>query len=318
MLTGQADHFHMEKKFIRKDGCILWADVSVSAVRDEAGLLMSFIGVTQDITGRKRAEGDILRLNASLEERVQRRTAQLQASNRDLEEFAYSVAHDLRQPFIAIGGFSDLLGRTVKDERAMHYIERIKAGVRQADELTDSLLALANLSRVQLHLQPVDLSAVAHSVMDALQRDSPARLASVSIQSGLVVHADPVLIRQMLQALLDNAWKFTSRRSHTGINFGLVPPQADAVGAVPVYVVRDNGEGFDMAQADKLFRSFQRLHTAQEFPGAGAALVKVQRIAERHHGQVWAESAPGEGARFFFTLGSDRPDGEALSGSSRY
>ena len=158
---------------------------------------------------------------------------------------------------------------------------------------------------MQLHLQPVDLSAIAHSVMNALQKGSPARQASVRIEPGLVVQADPVLIKQMMHKLLSNAWKFTSRRSHTEISFGRVPAQvdADAVDAVPVYVVKDNGEGFDMALAGKLFRSFQRLHAAQEFPGAGADLVKVQRIMERHHGQIWAESVPGEGARFFFKLG---------------
>ncbi|TAG33122.1 MAG: PAS domain S-box protein [Polaromonas sp.] len=428
LLTGQCDHFQMEKKFIRKEGSTLWADVSVSAVRDTAGQVVSFIGVTQDITARKQAEAELVRfksildntldmifmfepetlryvyanegailrmgysrqelygmtafdvkpftteaafrqrllpllsgehqslhfegthrrkdgtdfpisaflqlvtqsdgtrlfvnivqditerkqaqdtmlgLNASLEERVQQRTTQLQASNRNMEEFAYSVAHDLRQPFIAIGGFSGLLARTITDERATYYIERIKAGVHKAGELTDSLLALANLSRVQLHLQPVDLSAIARGVMNDLQKGSPARQASVCIEPGLVVQADPVLIQQMMHKLLSNAWKFTSRRSHTEISFGLLPAQAaaDVLGATPVYVVKDNGEGFDMAQAHKLFRSFQRLHDAQEFPGAGADLVKVQRIMERHHGQVWAESAPGEGARFFFKFG---------------
>ena len=324
LLTGQSNHFQMEKKFIRKDGSILWADVTVSAVRDKAGKLISFIGVTQDITGRKWTEDDILNLNASLEEQVQQRTAQLQASNRDLEEFAYSVAHDLRQPFIAIGGFSGLLERTVKGERAMHYIARIKAGVRQAGELTDALLALANLSRVPLHLQAVDLSAIAHSVMDALQREAPERLASISIQPGLVVQADPVLVKLMMQELLDNAWKFTSRQSHTEISFGLVSQPAGTVVAVNalnnahVYAVRDNGEGFDMALADKLFRSFQRLHSGPDFPGAGAGLANIQRIVTRHHGQVWAKSALGEGASFFFTLGSDRPDNKALSGVSRY
>ena len=324
LLAGQSNHFQMEKKFIRKDGSILWADVTVSAVRDEAGKLISFIGVTQDITGRKWTEDDILSLNTSLEEQVQQRTAQLQASNRDLEEFAYSVAHDLRQPFIAIGGFSGLLERTVQGERAMHYIARIKAGVRQAGELTDALLTLANLSRVPLHLQAVDISAIARSVMDALQRTAPARLASISIQPGLVVQADLTLVKLMMQELLGNAWKFTSRQSHTEISFGLVSQPADTVVAVGVlnnthvYAVRDNGEGFDMALADKLFRSFQRLHSGPDFPGAGTGLANIQRIVTRHHGQVWAKSALGEGASFFFTLGSNPPDKKVLPDIIRY
>lgn len=318
LLTGQRDHFQMEKKFIRKDGSILWADVTVSAIRDETGNISSFIGVTQDITGRKWTQDDILNLNASLEEQVQQRTAELQASNRDLEEFAYSVAHDLRQPFIAIGGFSGLLERTVEGERAKHYIARIKAGVRQAGELTDALLMLANLSRVQLNLQSVDLSAVVHNIMDALQRETPKRRASISIQAGLVVQADPVLVKLMLQELLGNAWKFTSRQSHTEISFGLVSAPAAAAGSLPVYAVRDNGEGFDMALANKLFRSFQRLHSEPDFPGAGAGLANIQRIVTRHHGRVWAESALGEGASFFFTLGSEPLDNRTLSNRSHY
>jgi light-regulated signal transduction histidine kinase (bacteriophytochrome) len=256
----------------------------------------------RDITARKRSEARIARLNAELEQRVGRRTAQLEASNRDLQEFAHSVAHDLRQPFIAIGGFSGLLERRVTDDRARHYINRIKAGVRQAGELTEALLALANLSRVQLRVQAVDLSAVAHSVMDALQQEEPARARSICIQEGLLVQADAMLLRLVMQELLGNAWKFTSRQKHTEISFGLQP--APAAGTEAVYVVSDNGEGFDMAHVDKLFRSFQRLHAPQDFPGAGVGLANIQRIIARHGGQIWAESARGEGARFFFTLGS--------------
>ena len=264
--------------------------------------------VLRDITVRKRSEARIRRINVELEQRVGRRTAQLEASNRDLQEFAYSVAHDLRQPFIAIGGFSGLLERTVKDDRARHYIERIKAGVRQAGELTDALLALANLSRVELRLQEVDLSAVAYSVMAKLQQQDTARVAAISIQEGLQVRADPMLIKLVMEELLGNAWKFTSRQASTEISFGLqsVDPQATTTAAV--YVVRDNGEGFDMAYVDKLFRSFQRLHSPHDFPGAGIGLANIQRIVARHEGHIWAESAPGEGASFYFTLGADRPD----------
>ena len=263
--------------------------------------------VLRDITVRKRSEARIRRVNVELEQRVDRRTAQLEASNRDLQEFAYSVAHDLRQPFIAIGGFSGLLERTVKDDRTRHYIERIKAGVRQAGELTDALLALANLSRVELRLQEVDLSAVAHSVMAKLQQQDTARVDAISIQEGLQVRADPMLIKLVMEELLGNAWKFTSRQSSTEISFGLqsVDPQAAATTAV--YVVRDNGQGFDMAHVDKLFRSFQRLHSHQDFPGAGIGLANIQRIVARHEGHIWAESAPGEGASFYFRRGADRP-----------
>lgn len=263
--------------------------------------------VLRDITARKHAEAGIAQLNAELEERVGQRTAQLEASNRDLQEFAHSVAHDLRQPFIAIGGFSGLLERRVTDERARHYIQRIKAGVRQAGELTEALLTLANLSRVQLRVRAVDLGAIAHGVIQSLRHDEPTRLAEVSIQSELWVQGDPMLLKLVMEELLGNAWKFTSRQPQTEISFGLQSTQAGAAAAEAVYVVRDNGEGFDMAHADKLFRSFQRLHAPQDFPGAGVGLANIQRIIARHGGQIWAESARNQGASFFFTLGTPLP-----------
>lgn len=290
-----------ELRMLRGDGTVFECELSSSVFLDSNNAPCANI-VLRDITARKRSEARITRLNAELEQRVGRRTAQLEASNRDLQEFAHSVAHDLRQPFIAIGGFSGLLERRVTDDRARHYIKRIKAGVRQAGELTEALLALANLSRVQLRLQAVDLSAVAHSVMAALQLEEPVRARSIRIQDGLVVQADAMLLRLVMQELLGNAWKFTSRQMHTEISFGLQP--APAADTQAVYVVSDNGEGFDMAHVDKLFRSFQRLHAPQDFPGAGVGLANIQRIIARHGGQIWAESARGEGARFLFTLGS--------------
>jgi len=303
LISGEQSSLRFDTMHRRKDGTDFPVGVFLQLVRQEDGHSL-FVAIVQDITERKQAQDDILRINASLEERVQRRTGQLEASNRELKEFAHSVAHDLRQPFIAIGGFSGLLERTVTDERARHYIARINAGVQRANELTDALLALANLSSVQLHLQAVDISAIAHSVMDALRYEAPERRASVSIQAGLSVQADPALIRQVMQQLLGNAWKFTSRQSHTRISFGLLPAQADALDAAPVYVVRDNGEGFDMAHVDKLFLNFQRLQTAQDLPGMGIGLANVQRIVMRHKGRVWAESALGEGASFYFTVGN--------------
>lgn len=292
-----------ELRMLRGDGTAFECELSSSIFLDSNNAPCANI-VLRDITARKRSEARIAMLNAELEQQVGRRTAQLEASNRDLQEFAHSVAHDLRQPFIAIGGFSGLLERLVTDDRARHCINRIKAGVRQAGELTEALLALANLSRVQLRVQAVDLSAVAHSVMDTLQQEEPARARSIHIQEGLVVQADAMLLRLVMQELLGNAWKFTSRQPHTEIGFGLRPAPALAAGTQAVYMVSDNGEGFDMAHVDKLFRSFQRLHAPQDFPGAGVGLANIQRIIARHGGQIWAESARGAGARFFFTLGS--------------
>lgn len=299
-------HVRGELRMLRADGSPFECELSSSIFLDPDNQPCSTI-VLRDITARKLSEAGIARLNTELEERVGRRTAQLEASNRDLQEFAHSVAHDLRQPFIAIGGFSGLLERRVTDERARHYIERIKAGVRQAGELTEALLALANLSRVQLRVQTVDLSAIARSVVQSLRQDEPGRAAAISIQEELQVHADPMLLRLVMEELLGNAWKFTSRQPHTEISFGLASNQPEAPGSGAIYAVRDNGEGFDMAHVDKLFRSFQRLHAPQDFPGAGVGLANIQRIIARHGGQIWAESARNEGASFFFTLGVPGP-----------
>jgi PAS domain S-box-containing protein len=291
-----------ELRMLRGDGSTFECELSSSIFLNSNNEPCANI-VIRDITARKHTEAGIARLNAELEERVGQRTAQLEASNRDLQEFAHSVAHDLRQPFIAIGGFSGLLERRVTDERARHYIQRIKAGVRQAGELTEALLTLANLSRVQLRVQAVDLGAIARGVVQTLRHDEPARVAEVSIQSELWVQGDPMLLKLVMEELLGNAWKFTSRQPQTEISFGLQSTQPGAADADAVYVVRDNGEGFDMAHADKLFRSFQRLHAPQDFPGAGVGLANIQRIIARHGGQIWAESVRGQGASFFFTLG---------------
>jgi len=302
--TGESEIYTLEARMRHKNGEWAWVSTRGRVIEwaaDGEPLVMS--GTHVEITERKQAQEEILGLNTSLEQRVQRRTAQLHASNRDLQEFAYSVAHDLRQPFIAIGGFSSMLERMVTDEPAKYYAARINAGVRQAGELTDALLALANLSRVQLSVQAVDISAMARSVMDTLQYQDPARLTRLIIEDDLIVRADPLLIKQVMQGLLENAWKFTSRKSCTEISFGMLLVEAGNLRAEPVYVVRDNGEGFDMTYAAKLFQSFQRLHSAQDFPGTGAGLANIRRIVARHNGEVWAESAVGKGASFFFTLG---------------
>jgi PAS domain S-box-containing protein len=311
LLSGEQSSLLFDTLHRRKDGTDCPVNIFLQLVRQADGRGF-FVAIVHEITERKRAQDEILRSNARLEQRVQQRTAQLEASNRDLQEFAYSVAHDLRQPFIAIGGFSGLLEREVAGERARHYIDRIKAGVRQAGELTDALLTLASLSRVELRLQDVDLSALARSVTDKLQQQEPARACRIQIEPGLRAQADAMLIRLVLQELLGNAWKFSSRQACTEISFGLHPPEPQASGSAAVYVVSDKGDGFDMAHADKLFRSFQQLHAPQEFSGAGVGLANIQRIVTRHAGRIWASSAPGEGASFFFTLGDSPGQGFQL------
>ena len=247
------------------------------------------------------AREEILRLNGELEERVRQRTAQLEAANRELEAFSYSVSHDLRTPLKSIDGFSHLLERAVADkagEKGRHYLHRIRAGVRQMGELIDGLLSLAQLSREKMQGSKVDLAAIARSVAQECQERDPHRQARILIQDTMPAIGDPRLLSVILQNLLGNAWKFTSRRDEACIEVGSQPGAAHET----VFFVRDNGAGFDMAYAKKLFGTFERLHAPSDFAGTGLGLATVKRIIERHGGRVWAEGRENEGAVFYFTL----------------
>lgn len=243
-------------------------------------------------------------LNATLEQRVRERTAELEAANRELEHFAHAVAHDLRAPLAAIAGFGSALAREISPPaaRAQHLLERMVAGVGRMEEMIQAMLELSQLSRCVPQREPLDLSALARQVSAACQEGEPARRVEVRIQDGIEVHGDRRLLAVALENLLGNAWKFTAGQPQATVSVG-----ASWVDGELVCTVRDNGPGFDMAQAGKLFGMFQRLHSVAEFPGHGIGLANVRRIVTRHGGRIWAESAPGAGAAFHFTLGPRPP-----------
>ena len=292
-----------------KDGSRVVVDARWSMLHDEYGQPNGMLDISTDIRERKRAHEEILQLNASLEVRVNQRTAELAQANEQLEAFSYSVSHDLRSPLSAIAGFSNLLEKSLaksaapgdpQTERQHHFLRRISSGVAQMGELIDGMLLLAQVSRATVREESVDLSAMALELLAGYEVREPARVTRFEVTPGLQARGDPRLVRQVLDNLLGNAWKFTRAKDVAEISVGRAPASA---GAEPVYVVSDNGAGFDMAHAEKLFGAFQRLHSAAEFGGTGIGLATVQRIVARHGGRVWAESAPGEGARFYFTLG---------------
>ena len=296
----------------KPDGGDFWAMVNVQPLLDEfTGNPSGFACTITDITQSKRAKMEIMRLKVNLEHRVQRRTAQLEIANKDLEAFSYSVAHDLRSPLNTISGFSALLQKTLPSdsgERARHYLDRIQNAARHMGELTDGLLSLAHLSRTMLTWSTVDVSALANTVIQECTESDAARVAHVTVQPGLLVRADASLLRQVLENLIANAWKFTSKKPCAEISVG----QQLGADLQRVYFVKDNGAGFDMASAGKLFGSFERLHSSEEFAGSGIGLATVKRIITRHGGKIWASSSVGEGSTFYFTLGSDQAG--AMSG----
>jgi len=295
--------YEAEFRMRHKGGTWRWIYSRGQFFRDASAEAVRMIGCHIDLTERKQAQEEILRLNAELEERVQRRTAQLQAVNQELEAFSYSVSHDLRAPLSTIDGFSKLLdkeiGVSAASARSRHYLSRIRTGVVQMGELIDALLSLAHVSQTSLRWESVDLSSIAETVLNGYRERDPGRVAQLVIEPGLVVHGDPRLLRQVLDNLLGNAWKFSGQQPQTHISFGRESGPDDKA----MYVVRDNGAGFDMAYSEKLFGAFQRLHTLSEFAGTGIGLATAYRIVTRHGGRIWAESAPGQGATFYFTLG---------------
>jgi PAS domain S-box-containing protein len=289
-----------ELTMIRTDGTSFEAEVTTSTYRIRDGTVLTNI-VVRDITERLQLQREIVALNSDLSERVRQRTSQLEAANTELRGFAHVLAHDLQQPVCAIKAFSAALDGALAKRGAdqeRHYSSRIQAASQQMLGFIEALLSLAKISQTELRMSMVDLSGMATSLLDELHQQDRSRKLISKVQPGLRARGDPRLLRMLLANLLSNAWKFTARRDQAEISF-----TADAAaGNDVVYCIRDNGAGFDMAYAHKLFGNFQRLHTDAEFPGTGIGLANVRRIVVRHEGRVWAESREGEGATFSFTL----------------
>ena len=252
----------------------------------------------------RRASTEIRSLNANLEQQVQQRTIHLERANRELEAFAYSIAHDLRTPLRGMSGFAEALVEDYGDrldETGRDYAGRVEAGCARMSGLIDDLLHLSQVTQAKMRLQDVDLSAEVTASCDRLRAGDPGREVRVTVQEGVRAIADRTLIRSALDNLLENAWKFTARRDGAAIEFATAP----ADDAPICCYVRDNGAGFDPAYVGKLFQPFQRLHDAAEFPGNGIGLASVRRIIERHGGRTWAEGAVDGGATIYFTLNAE-------------
>jgi PAS domain S-box-containing protein len=299
-LKGTAPQYVAEYRLRTHDGAWLWVHSRGQvSERTPAGQALRMIGVNIDISERKVAEEALRTLNAELERRIAERTAALETAYRELESFSYSVSHDLRAPLRSISGYAGLL-REDEGERLSEdgrgYIAIIDESARHMGRLIDALLSLAQTSRQTLGREPVDLGRLARFVVDQLGREHPGALVSVGALPA--VEGDPTLLRQVMSNLIGNALKYSARSDPSRVEIGALSEGNDTT-----FFVRDNGVGFDMAYADKLFQAFGRLHTDAEFQGTGIGLVLTKLIVERHGGRIWAESRPGAGAQFNFTLG---------------
>ena len=289
--------FHNRKK----NGELFWESATIAPIKDAAGVITNFVAIKEDITGRKRAENQLQQLNEELEERIRQRTALLELANTELDAFSYSVSHDLRTPLRGIDGFSQALVEECGDQlspAAKHYLQRVRAGTQRMGQQIDDLLKLSRVSRTKLNRQRLDLSALAAALVEEIRQGDPGRNLEFRLEPGLVASGDQGLVRSVLQNLLGNAWKYTAKVPAVRIElFRAVQPDGSEA-----FCVKDNGAGFDMAYAGKLFAPFQRLHSTHDFEGSGIGLAIVQRIIRRHGGQVWATGEVDRGASFFFTL----------------
>jgi PAS domain S-box-containing protein len=283
-----------------RDGRLMPVLYNAAVYREESGNVVGVFAAARDITELKKAEEEIRKLNRELEARVVERTAELENSNRELEAFAYSVSHDLRTPLRSIEGFSLALLEDYADkldDMGKSYLDRVRNATMRMGQLIDDLLKLSRITRSEMNREQVSLSALVKSIAERLTSNHPDRNVQFIIAESLTAHGDERLLTVALDNLLSNAWKFSEKTSPSVIEFGVTRKDGDRM-----YFVRDNGAGFDMAYAGKLFSPFQRLHKVEEFPGTGIGLATVRRIITRHGGKVWIESEVNKGTTVYFTL----------------
>lgn len=305
LLSGEKDSVRFVKRYVHKNGSVVWADVSSSLRRDQEGKPIYFMTAVNDITDQKRAEEEIRRLNAELEQRVQDRTDELQVANKELEAFSYSVSHDLRAPLRAVDGFSRILldeYAAALPPEAKRYAELVRLNTLQMRDLVDNLLAFSRSGRQAMNKDRVEPVEVVREALDLLRGEQEGRSVKVTVGELPTCQADRMLLKQTFINLLSNALKFTRKRDPAIIEVGCLREDG-----ANVFFVRDNGVGFDMRYVGKLFDVFQRLHRTEDYEGTGVGLAIVQRIVHRHGGRIWAEAGLDKGATFYFTLKGEHP-----------
>jgi light-regulated signal transduction histidine kinase (bacteriophytochrome) len=289
-----------EKEYIAKNGNIIPIEMRTYLMKDLQGNNTSMWAIIRDISERKKTEALIMELNENLEEKVELRTRQLVAANKELETFSYSVSHDLRAPLRALDGFSLAVLEDYSeklDQEGKQHLARIREASQKMAKLIDAMLLLSRVTKSEIRFSTVNLTELAECIAEDLNKIRPKRDVSWKISPGMVATADPALMKSALDNLLGNAWKFTSKHAKAVIEMGTLLENGDVV-----YYVKDDGAGFDMQYASKLFGAFQRMHSTSEFEGTGIGLATVQRIINKHGGRIWAEGNPEGGATFFFTL----------------